>query len=68
MNISNVTHIPRQPLITKASQIHAGTDRRQSTKEVKNNNNGSSKTDNQMAFTDFLSAALNRRKTINKRA
>ncbi|QOY37879.1 hypothetical protein AWH56_010095 [Anaerobacillus isosaccharinicus] len=62
MNISTLTHIPRQPLITKASQIHAGTDRRQNTKEVKNNNSDLSKTDNQMTFNDFLSAALNRRK------
>lgn len=64
---SNVTYIPRQPLVPKASQIHAGTDRRQS-HQVVNSTNGSSKTENQIAFSDFLSAALNRRKKMNKRA
>jgi hypothetical protein len=68
MIFSNVTYIPRQPLIPKASQTHAGSDRRQSHQEVNNINNGTSKTDNQIAFSEFLSAALNRRKKMNKRA
>lgn len=67
MIIPNVTYIPRQPLIPKASQTHAGSDRRQSHQEV-NSTNGSSKSENQIAFSEFLAAALNRRKNMNKRA